>query len=97
MKVGQDPGQDHNAKAQMEFLVISIFNIFKWLFPTKTKNVSFYSLSHVLSDTVINFIQIQYQNFTFFVITVKCIDEQVPHFCRAKAASAQCERIGQLN
>ena len=40
-------------------------NIFKWLFPTKTKNVSFYSLSHVLSDSVTNFIQVQYQNLTF--------------------------------
>ena len=48
--------QNH-AHAQMEFLAISTLNIFKWLFPTKTKNVSFYSLSHVLSDSVINFIQ----------------------------------------
>ena len=44
------------AHAQIEFLIISVLNIFKWLFPTKTKNVSFYSLSHVLSNSVTNFI-----------------------------------------
>ena len=55
-KVCQNPGQNHSAHAQMEFLVISVLNIFKWLFPTKTESVSFYSLSPVLSDSVSNFI-----------------------------------------
>ena len=54
---------------QMEFLVISVLNIFTRLFATKTKNVPFYSLSHVLSDSVINFIQVRYKNLTVFVIT----------------------------
>ena len=57
----------------MEFLVISIVNIFKWLLPTKTESVSFYSLSHVLSDSVINFSQVQYQNLTFF-----CHHSEIP-------------------
>ena len=34
----QNTGQNRNAHAQMEFLVISILNILKWLFQTKTKN-----------------------------------------------------------
>ena len=48
------------------FLVTSIFNIFRWLFPTKTTNISFYSLSHAISDSVINFIKVRYQDFTVF-------------------------------
>ena len=36
-KVCQNPCQNHNAHARMEFLMISVFNMFKWLLPTKTK------------------------------------------------------------
>ena len=36
---------------QMEFLVISVFDIIKWLFPTKFESVL---LPHVLFDSVIN-------------------------------------------
>ena len=43
----------------------------------KTKNVSFYLLSHVLSDSVINFIQVRYQNVTIFVITEKYTDREL--------------------
>ena len=49
---------NYNAYAQREFLVISILNTFKGLFPSKTKNVSFNSPSHFLSDSVINFVQV---------------------------------------
>ena len=38
------------------------------------KNVAFYSLSHVLSDSSINSIQVRYQKLTFFVITEKYIE-----------------------
>ena len=33
--------------------------------PTKTKNVPFYSLSRVLSDSLINFTPVLYENLTF--------------------------------
>ena len=77
MKVCQNPCQNQNAHAHMEFLVISILNIFKALFSMTTQSVSFYSLSHVLSDSVIDFIQVQYQNLTCFVITVKNIHKKL--------------------
>ena len=37
MKACQNSGQKHNGHSQMEFFVISIFYIFQWLFPSKTK------------------------------------------------------------
>ena len=41
-------------------------NFFEWLSPIKTKTVSFFSLSHAFSDSVINFTQVRYQNLLFF-------------------------------
>ena len=41
MKVCQNPGSNHNVNAQMELFVISIFHIFKWLFPITTKKSHF--------------------------------------------------------
>ena len=51
--------------------------IFKWLFPTKAKNVLFYSLCHALSDSVINFVQVRYQTPTCFVIAQKYKDKEL--------------------
>ena len=53
---------------------------FLMVLPMKTRNVSFYSLPRVLSDSVINFIEVRYQNITLFVITEKYIDRKLSSY-----------------
>ena len=49
MKVCQNTGVNHNAHAQLESPVISIFNILEWLFPKKTTHQCLILLTYLCS------------------------------------------------